>query len=152
MTYKTPISVLVLLHDGMGNALLLQRADGENLWQSVTGSIEANETLPETALREVREETGIQAGCDALCDWQIFSDYEIFPRWRHRYPPQVTHNREHVFSLCIPADTVIQLNPREHIAYRWLPCDQAATQVFSPSNAAMLQALARRIKFPIIES
>jgi hypothetical protein len=28
--------------------------------------------------------------------------YEIFAEWRFRYAPGVTHNTEHVFSLCLP--------------------------------------------------
>lgn len=140
--FKTPISVLVLLHDGAGQALLLKRADGEDLWQSVTGSMEPDETLLETALREVREETGIVAAAQAMCDWQTFTDYEIYPRWRHRYAPGITHNREHVFSLQIDKDTPIILNPREHTAMCWLSYEAAAQRVFSPSNAHMLRRLA----------
>jgi hypothetical protein len=28
--------------------------------------------------------------------------YEIYPAWRYRYAPGVSHN-EHVFGLCLPA-------------------------------------------------
>ena len=57
--HKQPISVLVVLHDGKGNILLIERADNVNFWQSVTGSIEEDESLSQTAVREVWEETGI---------------------------------------------------------------------------------------------
>lgn len=143
--YKTPVSVLVVLHDGAGHALLLKRCDGGNLWQSVTGSIESGETLAETALREVAEETGICALPEDLTDCRRFSDYEIYPRWRHRYAPGTTHNREHEFTLKIARTANIVLNPREHSAYRWLPLLQAASAVFSPSNAEALRRLAQGI-------
>lgn len=55
--YKQPISVLVLIYSG-NQALLIRRADGDDLWQSVTGSVEEGETLLQTAQREVLEETG----------------------------------------------------------------------------------------------
>ena len=48
---KQPVSVLVVLHDGNGNILLIERADRAGFWQSVTGSIEAGETLAQTARR-----------------------------------------------------------------------------------------------------
>jgi dATP pyrophosphohydrolase len=61
--------------------------------------------------------------------------YDIYPRYLHRYAPGVTRNTERVFGLCVPQDTPIRLSPDEHTAWRWLPWQQAADEVFSPSNA-----------------
>ena len=47
--------------------------------------------------------TGIITPADAFADWRRTNRFEIFPQWRHRYGPGVTHNTEHVFSLCVPA-------------------------------------------------
>ncbi|MDO9219477.1 MAG: NUDIX domain-containing protein, partial [Thiobacillus sp.] len=58
MTYKTPVSILVVIHTADGQVLLMERADAPGLWQSVTGSQDPGETLAQTAIREVREETG----------------------------------------------------------------------------------------------
>ena len=41
--------------------LLLERADHPGYWQSVTGSWDPGESLRQTAVREVREETGLDA-------------------------------------------------------------------------------------------
>ena len=80
--------------------LLLERADFPGHWQSVTGSQEPSETLEQTATRELAEETGILAGAHGgVRDWGVTNVYEIFPQWRHRYPPGTTHNTEHVFAL-----------------------------------------------------
>lgn len=137
---KQPISVLVILHDAQHNILLLERADKPDFWQSVTGSVEGQEDLRQTALREVAEETGIQLLPHQLHDWQHSIVYEIYPHWRHRYPAGVTHNTEHTFSACIERQSRIQLAPSEHTAYQWLPLQQAADLVFSPSNReAILQ-------------
>lgn len=141
MTYKTPVSVLVVIHTVDGQVLLMERADAPGLWQSVTGSQDAGETLEQTAIREVREETGLEASQFALTDWGIETRYEIFERWRHRYAPGVTHNTEHVFGLCLPCAVPITLAPREHLQYRWLPRDAAAEACFSPSNAAAIRLL-----------
>jgi dATP pyrophosphohydrolase len=52
----------------------------------------------------------------------------------------VTRNVEHWFSLLVPDATQVQLAPREHVAYEWLPFADAARKCFSPSNgAAILQ-------------
>ncbi len=92
------MSTLVLVYTPDLDVLLLERADYPGHWQSVTGCLEADETLAETATRELREETGIDADrFGGVYDWKLSNAYEIFPRWRHRYPPGVSHNTEHVF-------------------------------------------------------
>jgi dATP pyrophosphohydrolase len=145
MVYKTPVSVLVLIHTPNLKVLLLERASHPGYWQSVTGSIEDNESLAETACREVMEETGIDASTGKLVDWKLANRFEIFAEWRHRYAPGVTHNLEHVFSLEIPAPVPVAIAPEEHIASRWLPWQDAADAVFSWTNrdAILLLAMQR---------
>lgn len=144
MGYKIPVSVLVLVHSADLQVLLLERADHPGFWQSVTGSQDAGETLRQTAQRELAEETGITAAPDALLDWQQQNRYEIYPHWRKRYAPGVTHNTEHVFSLKLPNARSIVLAPREHLDFKWLPWREAADCVFSPSNAAAIRELPQR--------
>ncbi len=141
MTYKTPVSVLVVIHTVDGQVLLMERADAPGFWQSVTGSQDAGETLAQTAIREVREETGLDASQFALTDWGIETRFEIYERWRHRYAPGVTHNTEHVFGLLLPSALPVALAPGEHVKYRWLPREAAAKACFSPSNAAAIRRL-----------
>ncbi|MDD4963887.1 MAG: dihydroneopterin triphosphate diphosphatase [Gallionella sp.] len=139
-SFKQPISVLVVIYTAELDVLLLERADFPNHWQSVTGSVEWGESIPLTALREVGEETGIDAARYSLTDWHTQNQYEIFAHWRHRYPPLTTHNLEHVFGLRLPERVSVTLSPREHLNYQWLPWQQASEKVFSPSNqAAILQ-------------
>ena len=148
--YKIPQSVLVVIYREDGQVLLLRRTvaapEGEPFWQSVTGSKDREvEDWRETALREVLEETGIDAA-DAACtlhDWAIENVYDIYPRWRHRYAPGVTRNREHVFGLCVPEGAAVRLNPREHTQFVWLPWRAAADRCFSPSNAEACLLLPR---------
>lgn len=147
MTFKIPVSVLVVIHTPDLHVLLLERADRPGLWQSVTGSCEAGETLAQTALREVREETGLDASQYALADWRQSVEFEIFPEWRHRYAPGVTQNTEHVFSLQVPEPLPVVLAPDEHLAWRWLPWQEAADAVFSWSNAAAIRQLPERLAF-----
>lgn len=139
--FKIPVSVLVVIHTSDLEVLLLERADAPGYWQSVTGSQDPGETLAQTALREVEEETGLDAGGYDLRDWQQQNRFEIFTRWRHRYAPGVTHNTEHVFGLRVPRPVAIQLSPREHLNYCWLPWKQAADKCFSWSNADAIRRL-----------
>ena len=141
--HKIPESVLVVIHTSALDVLVLERADRPGFWQSVTGSLDApDEPLAATARRELFEETGIVADGEriVLHDWMLSNVYEIYPVWRHRYAPGVTHNTEHVFSVCVPHDIPILLSPREHLQYAWLPHLEAADRCFSSSNAeAILQ-------------
>ncbi len=148
--YKIPESVLVVIHTADLQVLLIERADKPGFWQSVTGSKDLpDEPLVETAIREVFEETGIRVGSapvpmENLRDWKLSNVYEIYPVWRARYAPGVTHNTEHVFGLTVPADIEVQLAPREHLQYCWLPWREAADRCFSPSNAEAILQLANR--------
>jgi dATP pyrophosphohydrolase len=144
--YKQPISVLIVIHTSALDVLLIERADYPGYWQSVTGSRDDEETLRETAIREVKEETGLDAASYVLTDWQEQNVYEIYPRWAHRYAPGTTHNTEHVFGLQLPQQVAVQLSPREHLNYQWLPWDVAADKVFSPSNRAAILQLPERIQ------
>ena len=83
---KIPLSVLVVIHTLDLQVLLIRRADArEEFWQSVTGSKDsAQESWRETALREVREETGIDGAAPGCClvDWGLENVYSIYPQWR----------------------------------------------------------------------
>lgn len=140
---KKPVSVLVLIHTPALEILLLERAAHPGFWQSVTGSQEGDETLVATALRETKEETGLTARAEDLIDWQLANRYEIFPEWRHRYPPGVVKNVEHVFSLPLAGAGEITVAPGEHLGYRWLPWREAARAVFSWSNRDAILMLPR---------
>ena len=142
---KIPISVLVVIYKLNGDVLLIERADRNQFWQSVTGSLDApEEALAQAASREVFEETGISVETlpsGALQNMHHQIEYEIYPAWRFRYAPGVTRNTEHWFSLKVPDNVQIQLAPREHVAHQWLPYRDAAKQCFSPSNGEAILKL-----------
>jgi dATP pyrophosphohydrolase len=143
--YKIPESVLVVIYTPSGQVLLIKRADA-GTWQSVTGSKDfLDEDWADTALREVQEETGIDARhpqCH-LQDWQLENVYDIYPAWRWRYHPEVSRNTERVFGLSVPEQTPITLSPAEHTDWQWLHWRTAADRCFSPSNAEAILMLPR---------
>ncbi len=142
---KIPRSVLVVIYTADLQVLMLERAGWPGFWQSVTGSIDhEDEPLVETAVREVREETGIDARQYRLEDWGIENSFEIFGRYRSRYADGVTHNQEHVFGLELPALVPIRLEPTEHLRYEWLPWKEAAKRTPSWTNRDAILLLPRR--------
>ena len=142
---KIPISVLVVIYKSNRDVLLIERADRPEFWQSVTGSLDAlDEDLALAATREVFEETGIavnQLAAGSLRNLHHQIEYDIYPDWRFRYAPGVTRNIEHWFALEVPGNIQIQLSPREHVAFRWLPFEEAAKKCFSRSNGEAILKL-----------
>ena len=132
---KIPRSVLVVIYTADLLVLMMERAGWPGFWQSVTGSIDhPDEPLIETAAREVLEETGIDAARYRLTDWGIENRFEIYKKNLSRYPEGVTHNEERVFGLELPEIAPVRLEPTEHLAYRWLPWQEAAEATPSWSN------------------
>jgi dATP pyrophosphohydrolase len=138
--FKRPESVLVLVYTSAGQVLMMQRAKPADFWQSVTGSLRWGESSRQAALRELREETGLQAGF-ALRDLQKSVCFPIVAPWKARYAPSAHSNKEHWFALCLPSRRLIVLNQAEHSAYRWLPWREAAQKATSWSNKDAIEAL-----------
>lgn len=161
---KIPVSVLVVIFAADGRFLLIERADKAGYWQSVTGSLDSHDEPPiQAAARELAEETGILAAPEPASPsltavtyselvtefkvrpWPHQLEYEIFEHWRHRYPEGVTTNTEHWFYVCVPADCIPKLEPKEHTAYEWVDRLEAQSRCFSPNNAQAIASLAAHL-------
>ena len=147
--FKLPESVLVVIHTPALDVLLLERADFPGFWQSVTGSrASPAEPLAGTCAREVREETGLARPASRFDDWNYTHRYSIYPQWRHRYAPGVTHNVEHLFGLRVAERFAPELAPLEHLRWQWLNWRDAADVCFSWTNAQAIRLLAFRAARP----
>lgn len=112
------VSVLALRGQASGTRILLLRRAGSYLhgaWSYVAGHIEHGEAGWQTALRELREETGLVP--DALYATSFCEQFYFAPANCIEVVP--------AFVARIATDADVQLNA-EHSTYRWLTPAMAA--------------------------
>ena len=147
LKYKNNQSVLVVIYtESTHRVLMLQRQDDSTFWQSVTGTLEANETPRTTAIREVGEEVGlkIEESSTALFDCKESIEFEIFPHFRYKYAPNVTQCHEHWFLLAVEQEFEPILS--EHLAYQWVSPEQAIQMTKSSNNAEAIRKYILKVK------
>jgi bis(5'-nucleosidyl)-tetraphosphatase len=101
-------------------------------WDFPKGKIEAGETLVQTALRETKEETGLDATIDDAFQQKISYFF------KDRSGQLV--NKEVIFFVGTTTGTDVTLS-REHVGYQWLTLDAALNQL-TFQNAKQLLRLA----------
>jgi len=135
--YKQPHSVQVVIFadvDDRRHYLLLRRIhEHGGFWQTVTGSLEGDESHKQAAVREVFEETGFTAREEELIELGIINSFEIAPLWREKYAPAVTHNEEICFALRVIRREP-KLDPAEHDSYLWTSYEHAWSLLYWEST------------------
>ena len=149
MTFKQPRSVQVVVFSrrnrGLEYLLLKRVTEQGGFWQTVTGSLEASETHREAARREVMEETGIAINIDDLIELGITNVFEIAPKWRWKYAPQVTHNEEVCFAVEVDK-LKVRIDPLEHQEYRWVDYQAAIGMLQWDSSKHALSSVHKMIE------
>ena len=144
--YKQPQSVQVVIFAGGGSArkyLLLRRiASHGGFWQSVTGSLELGESPEQAAVREVQEETGIEASIGSLIDLRLKNVFKIAPEWLNKYAAGTVYNEEVCFALKA-SEIVVRLDSREHDEYQWAGYDESMRLLFWESSKRAFAATNR---------
>lgn len=98
--------------------LLLIRHKNGGHWSFPKGHVESGETEPQTALREIKEETGLDVG---LCEG-FRQSVEYFPK------PHV--KKQVVYFLASPdGDDTVRRQEEEISEYKWCLLDEADTMV-----------------------
>lgn len=136
--FKIPVSVLIVIYTERQQVLLMERCYPQHFWQSVTGSLEANETPAQTAERELFEETGLNIE-PAFSG--IINIFPVHPAWRHRYDDAIEYNKEYVFTAQLKDNCEIKINPAEHRSVLWLSKQQAVEKCSSITNTRAIQML-----------
>ena len=131
--------LVVIFTDG-GDVLLLKRSQPFEFWQSVTGSLRAEESHAAAARRELREETGLTDE-GTLIYTGISRQFAIDPRWRNRFAPGTVENIEYEYQYRLADRLSVSLSDDEHSECEWLPVDEAADRVWSWTNKEALQQL-----------
>ncbi len=148
MSYKQPrsIQVVIFAETRAGRRYLLLRrvADHGGFWQFVTGSLEADETHIQTAVREVFEETGIRSGESDLIDLNLTNVFEISAVWLRKYAPGVRRNEEVCFALRVEKCEV-RIDPVEHTDYVWVDYESAESMLHWESNRKALDATRKKV-------
>ena len=140
MQYKNNQSVLVVIYTKDTNrVLMLQRQDDPDFWQYVTGTIESGETPKKTAIRELWEEVRLEISKNstALFDCNESIEFEIFPHFRYKYAPNITHCKEYWFLCEMEKEFIPVLS--EHLAYQWVSPEQAIQMTKSSNNAEAIR-------------
>lgn len=118
----------VNINDGEWEYLALRRAVHEpvypNLWQVITGGIHPGETAVEAALRELREETGLES---YLHFWTLPFVASFYSRSRDAVV------QSPVFGV-VAADDFSPTLSEEHQDYEWLSFEQCEQRLVIPAQ------------------
>ena len=104
--------------DSKNYFLLLHYPSGH--WDFVKGKMEQNETTHQTAIRETKEETGIEK-------LEFVEGYEEKIQYEFRFEGELIH-KEVIFFLASTISQKINLS-HEHVNYIWLEYEQALKKI-----------------------
>jgi len=125
---------VALRDSGEGLEVLACGRHADNLWALPKGTPEPGETLEQTAMREVREETGVEVAIDGLVGEIKY--WFSRPQEGVRYYKTVRHY------LLRPIGGDTSLHDHEFDEARWIPVSEALKLLTYPNEVRILnQAL-----------
>jgi 8-oxo-dGTP pyrophosphatase MutT (NUDIX family) len=125
----------VLIHVRRGEEFLIahRSPDSGGYWHTIAGTVEPGEAFDEAALRELREETGLEA----IELGSIGHFGYVREPWEEE-PGLRVHVEAYLVDVEPDWEPVLN---EEHDEYRWLPREEAAELLFWPEPAALLRSL-----------
>ena len=126
----------VLVHVRRGDEFLVahRSPDSGGYWHPIAGGVEQGEEFHAAAVRELREETGLDA-----TELQFLGEFAYIRESWEDDPGLRVHVE--AFLVDVASGWEPELN-EEHDEYRWLPREEAAELLFWPEPAALLRSLA----------
>jgi 8-oxo-dGTP pyrophosphatase MutT (NUDIX family) len=117
--------------DGNGREVLLCGRSSDRLWALPKGTPEPDETIEETALREVREETGVEVEPDGLIGEVKY--------WFSRPQDGVRYYKTVHHFLLRPVGGDPSLHDHEFDEVRWFPVQEALRLLTYRNEAKILR-------------
>ena len=95
-------AVVYRRQQGENQYLLLQSTNKGNFWGFPKGHVEGNETLPETAKREIHEETQLALPIDT--SFHVYTEYDL---------PNGNHKQMTLYTACLKDQEDLRLQAEE---------------------------------------
>jgi ADP-ribose pyrophosphatase YjhB (NUDIX family) len=128
----------LIIRDGK---ILFQRRTDNGKWGLIGGLVEMNETYEEAALREIREETGLEVKLTSFLG--IFHNHDMV--WSNG-------DAAHVISAMFTAE-IVSGEPRideESFELRFFGTDELP-DLFAEDHIAALEAWKRGVRYPLLQ-
>jgi 8-oxo-dGTP diphosphatase len=115
--------VLIVIRRGDEFLVVHRSPENDAYWHQIAGGVEDGETFAEAAVRELREETGLEAEVQPLDSPFRYESVHV-----------------EAFLVDVPPEWEPTLD-WEHDEYRWLPREEAAELLYWPEPADLLRSL-----------
>ncbi len=138
---RIPIQVLVYPVRKTNNEweyLMLKRIISRGgVWQGVTGAPEGDETIAESAKRELCEETGYRVF--TLIKTDISYIIPMRDKWKDIYPEDTKEIPEYLFIAKINDPGPPQIDPIEHDDWKWCSYEETMDLLSWENNKSALE-------------
>ncbi len=138
---RRPIQIAIYISRTINSKreyLLLHRTpESGGFWQGVTGGVEDEETILETATRELYEETGFDGVTIRQVEYE--GSFPVPESMKHHYGAEVELLTEYVFIAEVDSDSEPVIDPAEHTEYKWVSYEVALGMLHFLSNIQALR-------------
>lgn len=134
---------MIVFHRHAGRCrflLVLSRLTKRPLWEFPKGGVDENETLLQTALRELREETGIDEGALSVIPGFEWSESYRFTSGRD--DDRTLIRKQVTYFLAESSTSDVRFSASEISEYAWLELEEATRRIKYPERRRMLREAA----------